>query len=163
MYFIKICDMRRCVLFVMTLWLLNACGYIGADPDGTIREQAQRFAEAYFSCNYAEACRLATPESEKWLRFAASNVTQEDVDFINAASETVSAAVTECYHENDSTARVVVTVYNGVLKDSLARPAYVAADAWFTLTLVNREGTYLVRMEGLPRNGRQSRGSVSGE
>lgn len=156
--------MRKYVLFMVSAWLLNACSHADGDADAAVKERARQFAEAYFNYDFAGARRFVTPESEKWLRFAASNVTQEDVDLVNAVSpESVEMVATACQHEDDSTARVMVIVYNAVLKDSLGQPAHVAEEAEFTLTLVSRDGGYLVRMEGLPRNERQSRGPVAGE
>ena len=163
MYFIKICDMKIYSLLIAAAWLLNACDGAETEPDAGIKEQARKFAEAYFNYDFATASHLATPESEKWLRFAASNVTQEDIDVINGTPEAATAEVTKCCHLDDSTARVVVTVSGVVLKDSIGQPAHVASEAEFALTLVRRNDDYIVRMEGLPRNEKHSRGSVSGE
>ena len=142
--------MRKYVLFMVSAWLLNACSHADGDADAAVKERARQFAEAYFNYDFISARSLATPESEKWLRFAASNVTQEDVDLINATSKSTSIAVTDCHRLDDTTTCVRVIVYNAVLKDTIGRPAHVASEADFALTLVNREGTYLVRMEGLP-------------
>ena len=155
--------MRKSVLFIAVLWLLNACGFGVGAPDADVKEQAQEFAEAYFNYDFITACRFATSESEKWLRYAASNVTQEDVDLINANSERASAEVTACHRQNDSIAHVMVMVHHAMLKDSIGHPVYVADEIEFALTLVRRDGNYLVRMEGLPRNEKQSRGLASGE
>ena len=138
--------MRKFVLFIAALWLLNACGLNATDPDADVKEQACKFAEAYFNYDFVKARRFVTPESEKWLRFAASIVTQEDVDLINATSETVSVSVTDCYHQNDSTARVTMTVYNAVVKDSLERPARMASETEVALMLVRRGDEYRVKM-----------------
>ena len=139
--------MKKSVSFVAALWLLNACAPGAADPDADVKEQACKFAEAYFGYDFVKARLFVTPESEKWLRFAASNVTQEDVDLLNATSEAVSVAATDCCHQNDSTARVMVTVCNAVVKDSLERPARVAGEAEFALMLVRRGDEYRVKME----------------
>ena len=139
--------MKKFVFFVAALWLLNACSLNAVDPDAEVKEQACEFAEAYFNYDFIKARRFVTPESEKWLRFAASNVTQEDVALMNATSRTVSIAATDCYHQNDSTVCVMATVYNAVMKDSIGQPAHVAEAAKFTLTLVRRGDKYQVRME----------------
>ena len=147
----------------MAAWLLSACNHGEVDSDAALKKQAEDFAVAYFNYDYTKARQFVTPESEKWLRFAASNVTQEDIDLINAASETVAVAATDCCHQNDSMVCVRVIVYNAVLKDSLERSAHTASEAEFVLTLVNRDRAYLVKMEGLPRNEKQSHGSASDE
>ena len=154
MYFIKICSMRKGILFVIIVCLLNACRPTADNSDIAIREQAQKFAEAYFAYDFIRAARFATPESEKWLRFAASNVTQEEIDLINATSKTADIEVTNCYPQNDSTTLVMMTVFNAILKDTLGHPAHMANEADFALTLVKRNGDYQVKMEGLPRNKR---------
>ena len=155
--------MRKYILLTAAVGLLNACGHVGADADVAVKEQARQFAEAYFNYDFDKARRFVVPESEKWLRFAASNVTQEDVDLVNAAQKAASAEVTMCDHQNDSTVCVMVSVRHVVLKDTIGRPAYTADEAEFALTLVRRGADYQVRMEGLPRNERQSRGSASDE
>ena len=153
--------MRKYVLFGVAAWLLNACSPSETDLNAAAKEQAQQFAEAYFNYDFDQARRFVTPESEKWLRFAASNVTQEDVDLINATSDQVSVAATDCQYQDDSTTCVRVIVYNAVLKGSLGRPAHTASEAEFVLTLVNRDGAYLVKLEGLPRNESQRALSVA--
>ena len=155
--------MRKYVLFVVAAWLLNACSHAEIDADAAAKEQAQKFAEAYFNYDFVKARQFVTSDSEKWLRFAASNVVQEDVDLLNAIQKSASVEVTDCDYQNDSVAHVTLAVYNVVLKDSIGQPAYMAGEAEFALSLVKRNGDYQVRMEGLPRNGKQSRGSTSGE
>ena len=153
--------MRKYVLFIAALCFLTACSHSETDSDAVVKEQAEKFAEAYFNYDFGKAHRFVTPESGKWLRFAASNVTQEDIDLINATSDQVSVTATDCQYQDDSTTCVRVIVYNAVLKGGFGRPAHTASEAEFVLTLVNRGGAYLVKMEGLPRNESQRALSVA--
>lgn len=143
--------MKKTIQLLAAASLLNACAHTGNDPDAALKEQARQFSEAYFSYNFAKARQYVTPDSEKWLQFAASNLTQADIDLINATSQQLTVTPTQCTHLNDSASHVNVVLYNAVLKDNLEQPAHTAETADFTLTLIKRGDQYLVRMAGLPR------------
>lgn len=53
-----------------------------------LRMDADSFAVNYYNWHFEKALRYCTPESEKWLRFASSNVHQADVDSLRAKTKT---------------------------------------------------------------------------
>lgn len=53
-----------------------------------LRMDADSFAVNYYNWHFEKALRFCTPESEKWLRFTASNVHQADVDSLRAKTKT---------------------------------------------------------------------------
>ena len=47
---------------------------------------ALNFATNYFGCHYIEASHLCTPESEQWIKFVATNVSDSDLAVLNAGN-----------------------------------------------------------------------------
>lgn len=149
--------MNRFVLFALGLLLCISCEQTEKDLDAKVLEHVAAFAEAYFNYDFEKARRMVTPNSEKWLRFAASNVTQEDVDLLNA-QEGVATVEAEGYERlNDSTLAVTLTVRDFLTKDSLGATGRIEAEGQFRFVAIRQDKSFLVRMEGLPRSGRQSR------
>ena len=62
--------------------MMTACEKEQYDPDRLVSEKAERFAEAYFNFDYQEAIEHVDSASVKWINFAASNVTQSDIDHV---------------------------------------------------------------------------------
>ena len=142
---------------IVFCWLaLLGCHEAETAPEEKVMVQAAAFADAYFNYDFDRARKMVTPESEKWLRFAASNVTQEDVDLLNAQEENATVEAEDYERWNDSTLVVTVTVRNFLKKDSLGKEGVMTDEAQFRLTAVEHEGDFLIRMEGLPRSERQS-------
>ena len=54
-----------------------------------------KWAEAYFNFDYKEAMGYMTPESAKWIRFAASNITEKDVEFIRSQNQNTVIHITD--------------------------------------------------------------------
>ena len=148
--------MRYCAFAFVCLFLFSACSQDQTDSEEKYSQQALAFAEAYFNYDYKEASKLVTPESRKWLSFAASNITQEDIDLINA-QDGATVTVSDFTYYNDSTAMVTLDVENFVRKDTLFRSASVIEKDRFRLEVVRRDREYLVKMEGLPQSERQNR------
>ena len=149
--------MRKTLLIVFCCLAIWGCREAETAPEEKVMARAAAFADAYFNYDFETARKMVTPDSEKWLRFAASNVTQEDVDLLNA-QEVDATVVAEDYERwNDSTLVVTVTVSNFLKKDSLGKEGVMTDEAMFRLTAIEHEGDYRIRMEGLPRSERQSR------
>lgn len=149
--------MKRFVLFALGLLLCIGCEQSEKDLDAEVLERVAAFAEAYFNYDFEKALKMVTPDSEKWLRFAASNVTQEDVDLLNA-QEGVATVDAEGYERlNDSTLAVRLTVRDFLTKDSLGAAGRIEAEGQFRFVAIRQDKSFLVRMEGLPRSERQSR------
>lgn len=148
--------MKNYTLFIIGSLLMAACaGQQSASVDAA-KSQIEAFAEAYFNYDFRQAEKYVTPESGKWLRFAASNVTQEDLDMINAQELAATAVVSDCLQTDDSTFQATVEVCNFLQKDSLEMPGTIVDQALFKVMAVEREGNYLVRMACLPRSERQN-------
>ena len=142
-------------LFILSLTLtLTACSLVKSDEDKAI-ETAVEWGEAFFNCDYHAAEALSTAESRRWLQFAASNTTQQDLDLLRQHPAEVDA--TDFFPEADDTLRVVQLVVRHSLSPAVNGGQSVQVEeALFPVTVVKRNGSWLVRMASLPRSEKQS-------
>ena len=149
--------MKYSALLLTCLLGFVACNETPSTKDKKVENCARAFAEAYFNYDFLAAKELVTPESEKWLRFAASSITEEDVAQLNSMEQGAQAEVQDITLVDDSTSIAVVEVKEFLQKDSIGKAATIVDNAQFELVVLKREKKYYVRMEGLPRSERQSR------
>ena len=145
-------QMKKIALFAMAA-LLTACSIIEKD-DNQATTVAEEWAEAYFNCDFHGAEALSTPESRRWLQFAASNTTQQDLDLLKQHAAEVEA--TDYFPDANDTLRVVELQVSHYLSPTL-QEAKQEEEGLFHITVVKRKGEWKVRMEGLPRSEKQSR------
>jgi len=131
------------------------------DTQGEGREASERVAtkwgEAYFNYDFERAAKYATPESRKWLAFAASNVYQADVDLLREQEQGASVSVDDYQATSDTSCVVSLEVDNFLLRDSIGKAGHIVSGCRFSIPLVRREGRLMVKMEGLPRSEKRSR------
>ena len=147
--------MKKLFFFAMML-SLAACDLIQSDDDKAT-EVAVQWGEAYFNCDYHAAEELCTPDSHRWLQFAASNTTQHDLDLLKQHAAEIEA--TDYFPEASDTLRMVqLVVRNSVSPHINGNESVQQEEALlFHTTVVKRNGHWLVRMAGLPRSEKQSR------
>jgi hypothetical protein len=146
--------MKKFQILLLTL-SLTACNMMQNDEDQATAV-AVEWGEAFFNCDYHAAEALCTPESRRWLQFAASNTTQQDLDLLKQHAAEVEA--TDFFPEANDTLRVVELVVRNSVKPTVAGEEPSQIDkALFHTTVVKRNGNWLVRMASLPQSGRQSR------
>ena len=117
---------------------------------------AHQWGEAYFNYQFKQALDFSTPESERWLRFAASNITQADLDALQKNGQAV-VSLDGYYAGSDTTGTAYLNVSNWLCPDSIGHAGSLQEQATFQVSLVKRDSRWMVRMEGLPRSERQSR------
>ena len=128
------------------LALLTGCIQHSNQTEAT--KAAIQWSEAYFGYDYHEAERFCTPESGKWLRFAASNASQDDVDLMG--DQTIE--VTAIRESADDTLRfVTLQVSHFVRPGTVGEPSSLGSDGQYQLVMVKRNGQWLVKLNGLPR------------
>lgn len=145
-----------CLLVV----LCSACHHsVGSEEQ--LKEDVDSFATYYYNWHFEKALKYCTPESEKWLRYASSNVQEEDVALLKAkeGDATIELQDITFASDNDTIATVSLVVYDVLTMKEIGRPAQIIDQATYTLPLVFRNGKWLVRMEDLPRSERQNHGS----
>ena len=142
------------ILFISMLCIVVSCN-LGVDGDQTALSAAEQWAEAYFNDDFQEAGKYATPESERWLRFAASNATEEDLQLLNANKATTEAD--EHFSTANDTLRVVTLhVKNYLSYTSLGSKAVQVKEGVCHVNVVKTKDGWRVKMEGLPQSGMQS-------
>ena len=146
--------MKKLLIWALAL-SLTACSMLRKDDDQATAV-AVEWGEAFFNCDYHAAEALCTPESRRWLQFAASNTTQHDLDMLRQQAAQVEA--TEFFPEASDTLRVVeLVVRNSVSPTIHGDESAQVEEALFHVTVVKRNGSWLVRMASLPRSEKQSR------
>lgn len=123
-----------------------------------LRTDADSFAVNYYNWHFEKALRYCTPESEKWLRFAASNVHQADVDLLRAKNEDAQIELGDIeWQDNDSLATIEIKVSDFLQMDTIGKVARLTEKANFCLPMVKRDGRWMVRMGSPLRSETQSR------
>ena len=146
--------MKKLLILAMVL-SLTACNLTNRE-DTLATDVAVQWGEAFFNCDYHAAQALSTPESRRWLQFAASNTTQQDLDLLKQHAAEVEA--TDYFPAANDTLRVVQLVVRKCLSPAVNGGAPLQVDeALFSVTVVKRNDQWLVRMASLPRSERQSR------
>lgn len=130
---------------------MTACTAID-DSDAAAIETAENFAQAFFNYDFHKAEPFVTPESRKWLRFAASNAAQDDLDLINECN--AQAKVDMIEETSADTLLLVHLLVSDYVKPALLGQKAVRSDkeGLFPLTMVLRDGSWQVKLEGLPRS-----------
>ena len=145
--------MKKTLVLALSL-LLAACDMMQND-DNEATSTAVQWGEAFFNCDYHAAEALCTPESRRWLQFAASNTTQQDLDLLKQHAAQVEA--TDFFPEANDTLRVVELVVRNSVKPTVAGEEPSQTDkAVFHTTVVKRNGSWLVKMASLPQSEKQS-------
>lgn len=124
--------------------LLAACTGNRINDDSEIKAAVDSFATAYFNYNFRGASRNCTAESEKWLRFAATNVIDEDIELLRAQHEGATHEVLDIIHSSDTTATANLMVQNFLKRDTLGRPGHIVDKDFISLSLIYRGGRWLV-------------------
>lgn len=145
------------IAFLIGLAVISACSERDKEDMSGAESNILHFAEAYFNYDFQQASELITPESRQWIRFAASNLSQDDIDILNHRESETTVELGEISIINDTTISARITVENYYKTDSIERPVTATDEVEvFTLTAVKREKEWLVRMEDLPRSEKRS-------
>ena len=146
--------MKQLLLFMTALMLAGCDG--GMDGDQQAREVAGDWADAYFNCDFKDASGYVTTESQKWLQYAASNTSAEELKLLQEAGG-AQVSVDDGFDEANDTMRLVTLNVTNSLKPSAQGKAELVKDGTFKVVVVKREAGWQVRMAGLPRSEKQSR------
>lgn len=123
--------------------LTASCSY---REEKAVEQSVVGFAQNYFNLRYQKALNVCTPESEKWVRFKATNITQEDVDVYNSKRDTAECDV-ESIDLDDDKATAVVEVRNFLNCDSIGKPATICPNAKFKLELKKQGEKWMVDVQ----------------
>lgn len=129
---------------VAALCLASACSL---KDDAAVETCAKSFGQNYFNLRLQQASGLCTDRSYKWIEFYASNISQDDVDVLNAQTDSALCDIDDIDIDGDS-ARVKMTVRNFLLCDSIGRPGRMCKQGKCRLTLRKERETWKVDLDG---------------
>ena len=138
--------MRKIFLFFLPL-LLTGCFHHG---ENDAKEIVDSFSVAYFNWRFKDALPFVTPQSAQWLRFAASQVVQEDVDSLRSKRYAADVRVEDVCSIDDTTKMATVIVKDFIAMDSIGRePRTIPVDTFhIRVTLTN--GFWRIYLRRLP-------------
>ena len=141
---------------ISLLMLLNGCnGHQGSESQ--LKESADSFSNAYFNWQFKRAVPYVSNSSVVWLRYAASQVHQEDVDSLRKKAQGASCKINDVnFNDDDVTATVLVTVKNYLRMDTIGNVASNIDKAVFKLDMKYENNQWKVKMAGLPRSEKQN-------
>lgn len=117
-------------------------------------ETVDSFATNYYNWHFEKALKYCTPESEQWLRFAASNVHPADIDLLHAKQEDATVSIEDVdYHEDEVSASIHLQVDNFLQMDTIGKAAHPIKTGTFVLQMKIHDGRWKVDLykEGLPK------------
>jgi len=147
--FIAYC--RFALLITCFAFVLFGCNGKSGETDAII--VAENFGKAYFNYDFRSALQYCTPESEKWLRFAASNVYVTDVEMLRAMDSGAKVEGVDVVHaDDDSTAMAIVEVRDFMVRDTVGHAGHIEKEGRYCIPIVKRQDAWLVKMASLLRS-----------
>jgi len=143
----------KLLLLFATAFIMAGCS-VGNDGDQQAQNAAEAWADAYFNCDFKDACNYVTPESQKWLQFAASNTTEQDLKLLQEAGGAWVTSSDRFDEANDTMRLVTLTVTNCLTVQG--QTSALTKKGTFKVVVVRREAGWLVKMAGLPQSGMRS-------
>ena len=149
----RIIAVSAATLLLLAAFTLTSCRE--DNEEEKIENGACRFGEYFFNCLYKDAMKLCTPESEKWLRYAASNISQEDIDILNSQKDDATCESTDMTMQDDTTAVVTIKVKNFLMMDSIGVPSKIKDSALYTIVMRKRDGQWKAHLGSMPQEVRE--------
>lgn len=125
-----------------------------SSDETNIDADVKAFACSYFNFRYSDALNFCTPESEKWIKFKASNISQADIDVVNNQTDTAECEVDGIDMNDDGTATAHVEIKNFLLNDSIGKAGVMCKSAKFSFTLFKHADHWKVHLSSLPQTER---------
>ena len=141
-----------CRLMALSMVVLAACSTDPSDEE-KIEQTTLEFSSAYFNYDFKHAEQYLTPDSKKWIAYAASNIHDADLELLRKQQNDAAVQLEDVeVNDDDSTAIANVTVSNYMRLDTIGNAGRMITEARFRLTLVRDRDKWKVRMVGLPRS-----------
>lgn len=116
-----------------------------------LKEDADSFATQYYNWHFERALAYCTPASERWLRYAASNVHPADIDLLRAKPEDASVEISDVeFGDDEVSATVSLKVSNFLRMDTIGKEAHLVDEAYFQLPMALHQGKWKIDLDSLP-------------
>ena len=116
------------------------------EDEKMIEENATQFCNCFYNFDYSCAMAHCTQESDSWIRYSVSNLSQEDIDVINSDDEKATCMVRDIAFVNDSTAIVKMTINNFFRADSIGKAVKFVNSAETEFTSRHRNGRWKIHL-----------------
>ena len=137
-------------------YTLTGCQSHQGDED-QLENDIDSFATYYFNWQFPKTQKYCTQSSEPWLRYAASNVHQADVDLLRTKAEAATIEINDIdFSDDGANATVSITAYNFLQMDTIGQEAHLVEEADFLLPMCMENGVWKVRMASLPQSGKKN-------
>lgn len=134
---------KATAIFASCLFALASCSY---SDEEAIEQCATDFAQNYFNLRYRQALRFCTPESEQWIRFKATNISQDDLDIYNSQTDSATCTIEQTTLE-DNFASATIKVCNFLNCDTIGKPATMCEEAIFLIALKKAGKKWMVDIQ----------------
>lgn len=135
------------VLCSLHIW---ACSH--PKDETKLKKTVNGFAQTYFNWQLKAALPYCTPASKKWLVYAASQLTQDDIALLKAQDEGASHQVkTISYNEKDTTATVLISVKKAMILDTIGHVGRICKQADYELNCIYRHQNWKIVLNNLPQ------------
>ena len=141
-------------LLMLCLVLVVASCEFHAGSSRQLKKEVDSFAVYYFNWQFYHAIRFVSPESEKWIRYAASQVHQADIDLLQQKDVPATCEINEIsYDDEHNTAIAHVTIHDYLRMDTIGKAATIVDVAHFRIPLTYHAATdkWIVKINELLR------------
>lgn len=116
-----------------------------------LKTYADSFAIRYYNWQFPDAAKYCTPASEQWLRYAASNVHESDVELLRQKEEDATVEIKDVdFADDEASAHVTLSVSNFLQMDSIGQEAHLVPHSEVQLAMEMHEGKWKVNLDWLP-------------
>ena len=131
-------------------YTLTGCQSHQGDED-QLENDIDSFATYYFNWQFPKTLKYCTQSSEPWLRYAASNVHQADVDLLRTKAEAATIEINDIdFSDDGANATVSITAYNFLQMDSIGQDPQLIEQADFQLPMCMEKGLWKIKLDKLP-------------
>lgn len=141
------------MLLACLLFIASSCeSHLGSSRQ--LKKEVDSFAVYYFNWQFHQAIRFVTPESEKWMSYAASQVHQADIDLLQQKQLPATCEIQEItYDDENQTAVAHIAIHDYLRMDTIGKAASVIDIAYFDIPLSyhSESDKWIVNINELPR------------
>jgi len=141
------------IFLSLAFWATEFCVSCSScsDKEEQLKTSVDSFSQAYFGWRLLKAISYSDASSERWLRFVASQITQDDIDSLRGQVGNVSCSLGKVHVLNDSMAIVDVHVANFFRMDSLGSISRVDEVVTYEIPVAFHNGFWKVSLLEVPK------------
>lgn len=135
---------------IASIYAFSSCQEHEGSED-QLKADVDSFAIHYYNWHFPRAIKYCTPESVKWLQYAASNVHDADIELLQKKPNDATIEISDIdYGDDEVTATITLSVENFLQMDTIGQEAHLVTNAEFHLPMVLHQGKWKVKLDKLP-------------